>query len=605
MFKNDSLLFHIKPFSKRFILALFFMLLVAIFTGLFAIIIQPVMDELFIQGGGKIPAGTGNHIREFIINTFNISHDKMIVFLPVFLFISFLGQAIFTFLYLYFMKTLGLKVVRDIRLKLYKKLIHQSIDFLSKSRTGDLVSRISNDIDKIRYAVSETLSVYIKETLTLIILLFVIFYQDWYMAMISFLIIPVAAFILKRFGKKVQERVLQSQQAIGELSNFLSETVGGNKIVKAYNMEDYEIKKFEELNQKHYRINSKIELIYSFTSPVMHIIGGIVASTIFTIGMHRVSAGIITAGQFTSFLASLFLFYDPLKRLSRANNDYKQGIAGYERVMQIIRMPIKIEDGENSVELKNVRGDVEFKNVYFSYYKNDGKRGYILNNISFKAYKGEMIALVGASGSGKTTMMNLLLRFYEPEKGVIKVDNIDIRKIKLKSLRDSIALVTQDVFLFNDTIFNNIAYSPVKYSFDEVKRAARIARASDFIEELPNGYDTVVGERGILLSNGQRQRISIARAILKNPAILIFDEATSSLDSESEKLIQEAMKEIIKNRTTFVIAHRLSTIIEADNILVIEKGKIVEKGNHKELLKKRGLYYSLYNLQFPDMNIIM
>ena len=605
MLRDDSILNYIKPFLKRFILAMFFMALVAIFTGLFAIIIQPVMDELFIQGGGKIAASTGNHIREFIINTFNIPKNKMIVFLPVFLFIAFLGQAIFTFLYLYFMKTLGLKVVRDIRLKLYKKLIHQSVDFLSKSRTGDLVSRISNDIDKIRYAVSETLSVYVKESLTLIVLLFVIFYQDWYMAMISFLIIPVAAFILKRFGKKVQERVLQSQQAIGELSNFLSETVGGNKIVKAYNMEEYEINKFKELNQKHYKINSKIELIYSFTSPIMHIIGGIVAATIFTIGMHRVSAGIISAGQFTSFLASLFLFYDPLKRLSKANNDYRQGIAGYERVMQIIRMPIKIKDEDDSIEMKEIKGNVEFENVYFSYYKNDGKKGYILNDISFKANRGEMIALVGASGSGKTTMMNLLLRFYEPDKGIIKIDGKDIKRIKLKSLRDSIALVTQDVFLFNDTIFNNIAYSPKKYDLESVRKAAEIARASDFIEELPQKYNTIVGERGILLSNGQRQRISIARAVLKNPSILIFDEATSSLDSESEKLIQEAMKEIIKNRTTFVIAHRLSTIIEADNILVIEKGKIVEEGNHKELLKKRGIYYNLYNLQFPDMNIIM
>jgi subfamily B ATP-binding cassette protein MsbA len=366
-------------------------------------------------------------------------------------------------------------------------------------------------------------------------------------------------------------------------------------------MEEFEINKFRQLNHKHFRINAKIAMAYSLVAPIMDIIGGLVAAGLFTIGMHRISRGTLSPGQFTSFLTALFLMYSPIKRLSMAHNDYQQGKAGYERVKQIINTENPIRDRSSAIEIKNIHGEVEFKNVSFAYQPGVP----VLKNISFAAKANELVALVGASGSGKTTIMNILLRFYEPEHGELFIDGKDIRSITLKSLRELIGLVTQDVFLFNDTIMNNIAYGRKRYTTDDVHKAAAVARAADFISELPLQYDSMVGERGIFLSNGQRQRISIARAILKKPQILIFDEATSSLDSESEKLIQEAMAEVMKNRTTFIIAHRLSTIIEADRILVIENGEIKETGNHRELLKKRGLYYSLYNLQFPEMNIIM
>jgi ABC-type multidrug transport system fused ATPase/permease subunit len=366
-------------------------------------------------------------------------------------------------------------------------------------------------------------------------------------------------------------------------------------------MEEFEINKFRQLNQKHFRINAKIALAYSLAAPIMDVIGGLVAAGLFTVGMHRISQGTLSPGQFTSFLTALFLMYAPIKRLALAHNDYQQGKAGWERVRQIIRTENPIRDSAAAVELKAVRGEVEFKNVHFGYQPETP----VLKNISFLARQNEMVALVGASGAGKTTIMNILLRFYDPQSGEVFIDGRDIRSLTLKSLREHVGLVTQDVFLFNDTVLNNIAYGRKRYTLEDVQRAAVIARAADFIAELPQQYETVVGERGIFLSNGQRQRISIARAVLKQPRILIFDEATSSLDSESEKLIQEAMDEVMKNRTTFVIAHRLSTIIEADRILVVEKGEIKESGNHRELLKKRGLYYALYNLQFPEMNIIM
>lgn len=607
MIDENSLLYHIKPYTKRFILALFFMAMVAFFTAFFAVIIQPIMDELFIQSAGHLTekasyiSGKSEYIRNLIQDTFNIGSQGMVLILPIVLFFSFLGQAVFTFLSLYIMKTLGLKVVRNIRDKLYKNLINQSIEFLSKSKTGDLVSRITNDIEKIKFAVSETLSVYVRETLTLIALLLVVFYQDWYMALIALIILPVAVLFLALFGKRIKRAGIQSQVAIGRLSNFLSEAIIGNKIVKAYNMEDYEIERFSKLNQNHYKINTKIALIYSFSAPIMHTIGGLVAALIFVVGMRRVSGGDISPGQFTSFLAALFLMYNPIKRLAQANNDYQQGKAGYERVMEVIKDENTVLDKPSAIDVKKVKGEIEFKNVFFSYIPSVP----VIENISFKVIPDEMVALVGSSGSGKTTLMNLLMRYYEYSSGEILVDGKNIRDFTLKSLRGSIGLVTQDVFLFNDTILSNIVYGSCDYSFEDIRKAADIARASGFIEELPEKYDSIVGERGILLSNGQRQRISIARAIIRKPSILIFDEATSSLDSESEQLIREAMTDVMKNRTTLIIAHRLSTIIEAKMILVIENGEIKEMGNHRDLLKKRGLYYSLYNLQFPEMDIIM
>ncbi|MBU4269071.1 MAG: ABC transporter ATP-binding protein/permease [Acidobacteria bacterium] len=600
MTDENSLYSYFRPFLKRFILALFFMAMVAVFTAFFAVIIQPVIDELFIQGGGRL-AEKSKFIRNLIMSVLHVGEDKMVLVLPQLLFVAFLGQAIFSFFSLYSMKTLGLKVVRNIRDKLYRHLIHQSIDFLSKARTGDLVSRISNDIEKIKLAVAETLAVYIRESLTLVGLLAVVFFQDWKMATLSLVLMPMAAVPLVYFGRKVKKRGIQSQETIGDLANFMSESAMGNKIVKAYNMEEFEINKFRQLNQKHFRINAKIALAYSLVAPVMDIIGGLVAAGLFTVGMHRISRGTLSPGQFFSFLTALFMMYSPIKRLSLAHNDYQQGKAGYERVRQIINAENTIKDRSSAIEIKSIRGEVEFKNVHFAYQPGIP----VLKNISFLAAPNEMVALVGASGSGKTTIMNILLRFYESENGEIFIDGRDIRSITMKSLREQIGLVTQDVFLFNDTILNNIAYGRRKYSPEDIHQAAAIARAADFIAEMPLQYETVVGERGIFLSNGQRQRISIARAVLKKPRLLIFDEATSSLDSESEKLIQEAMAEVMKDRTTFVIAHRLSTIIEADRILVIENGEIKESGNHRELLKKRGLYYSLYNLQFPEMNIIM
>ena len=600
MIKEDRLLNYVKPFIIRFIWGLVFMAIVALFTVMLPLVIEPLINELSVRSGGTLSA-EGQHIRDFIMQTLGIAEKSLVPILPTLLLVVFLGQAIFTFLSLYFMKTLGLKVIRDIRDKLYRNLVYQSVDFLSKAKTGDLTSRISNDIEKIRFGVSETLAVYIRETLTLLTLMVYVFLRDWQLALVCMVILPVASVPLVYFGRRVKKRGIQSQETIAELSNFLAETVAGNKIVKAYNMEEYEIRKFEDMNQKHYKINSKIAMVYSLAAPVMQFIGGLVAFAVFSLGTHRIATGTMDPGKFAAFFLSILMMYTPIKKLSQAHNDYQQGIAGFQRVVQIIITINPIKDKPDAVKLTRVKGEVSFRDVTFSY----NEKLPVIRNVNFTAQPGQMIALVGASGAGKSTLMNLLLRFYEPGSGDILIDGKSIMSISQASLREAISLVTQDIFIFNDTIENNIAYGSKNHTLAEVKRAAEIARAAEFIESLPQQYQTITGERGTLLSTGQRQRISIARAVLKKPAILIFDEATSSLDSESERLIQEAMVEVMKGRTTFVIAHRLSTIIAADEILVIEKGEIKEKGNHKQLLKKRGLYYSLYNLQFPEMNIIM
>lgn len=603
MSAGKPITFYIRPYLKRLGLALFFMTLVAAFTALFAFIIQPLMDELFIQGAGGAGAiaDKGKLVRNWIQDIFNVDRRGMTLILPQLLFVSFLGQAIFQFFSLYLMKTLGLKVVRNIRDELYRNLMYQSIDFLSKSRTGDLVSRLTNDIEKIKFAVSETLAVYVRESLTLIALLFVIFFHDWFLSLISLLILPVAAFFLSMFGRRVKKRGIQSQEAVAKISNAFTETMTGNKVVKAYNMEEGEIRRFSLLNHEHYHINSRIALVYSMSSPVMHTMGGLVAAIIFTLGMQRIADGIMTPGQFSSFLAALFLMYNPIKRLSQANNDFQQGKAGFDRVQEIMGNESMIHDPPDAGVLDSVKGNVEFRDVCFSY----TSETQVIRNISFQVKPNEMVALVGSSGSGKTTLMNLLMRFYDPDGGNILIDGVDTRTVTRESLRRHIGLVTQDVFLFNDSIENNIAYGSGEPRMEDVRRAATIARASGFIEKLPKAYKTRVGERGIFLSTGQRQRILIARAIYRQPQIMVFDEATSALDTESEKAIQEAMLEVLEGRTSFVIAHRLSTIIEADLILVIENGSIRESGNHRDLLKRRGLYYSLYNLQFPEMDIIM
>ena len=598
MLKDIKKLFALlKPYKRKVFIAFLSMIMVAFFTMLISVIIQPIMDILFLKNSSAINK-TGSFLIKKVVEDLlkSGSLEYIVKFLPVALALIFLGKAFFSFLANYQMNSIGLNVVKELRDRLYLHLLRQSIRFFSKARTGDIISNITNDIDKVQNAVTTTVSELIVESFTLLGLLFVIFYQDWHLALITFIIIPVTIIPVKFFAAIAKKEGHKIQALTGDISSFLFELIHGIRIIKTYNMEEFEKRKFLKTSEENLKANLRYVLIRATSSPFMEFFGGVVAAIILAVGTAKIHSGDITPGQFMSFFTALFLMYPPIKKLSRANTSLQQGIAGLERIEAVLKEKNEIEKFSGKKKLERVSGNIEYKNVNFKY---DEGNGFVLKDINLKINSGEKVAIVGLSGSGKTTLVNLIPRFFDPTEGKVLIDGEDIREFDIVSLRNNIGMVTQDIVLFNDTIYNNITCGE-NFDMEQVIMAAKSARAHDFIEELPKKYNTVVGERGQFLSNGERQRLSIARVFLKNPPIIILDEATSSLDSESEAIIQKALENLMKDRTTLIVAHRLSTIINADRIVVLSKGEIVEIGSHKELLSKKSLYAHLYSLQFPE-----
>ena len=577
--------------KKRLVVALICSLFVAFFMFLFINLIQPIMDHMFQLG----PAQVTQNKKLLSIVLKHFTEEQLMIYLPVLLLIVIFGKGLFTFLSSFFMRSVGLRIVWKIRNELFDRLIHQSSSFFDRNPTGELMSRLTSDVDRIQEAVSGSTADFMREILVLIALLIAIFYLDWHLALAAFVIAPLALGLLMVFSKKLKKRGRLNQIKMAHIFGLLHETIAGNKIVKAFTMEKFELKKFFEATNSYFRSSLRYALISSLSSPFMEFIGGIVGAFILIVGTSRIREGYISPGDFGAFVMAIFMMYDPIKRLSRANNSIQQGLAGFERVQEIMNSIPQIKDHPQSKDLPRIKGRVYFENVSFSY----NRERPALFNVSFEVKPTEKVALVGLSGSGKTTIVNLLSRFYDPSSGNIYVDDYDISGVKIHSLRSQIGLVTQEVVLFNDTIRNNIAYGLEKLSLQKVEAAAKAAKAHNFIMELPHKYDTFIGEGGGLLSSGQRQRLAIARALLKDPPILILDEATSSLDTESERLIQIALNNVMKNRTTIIVAHRLSTIRNADKIMVVDKGKIAEMGTHGQLYRKNGIYKKLYDLQFP------
>jgi len=437
---------------------------------------------------------------------------------------------------------------------------------------------------------------FIREIFILIALLVYVFITDWQLAMISFVIAPTAVIPLILFSRQLRKRGMQNQIKIAQIYNFLHEVITGNKIVKAFTMEKFELKKFARATKSYFKTSIKLAWIGSLSSPFMEFLGGVIGAVVLGIGTWRITQGYISPGDFCSFIVAIFYSYTPIKRLSRANNTIQLGLASYERIQEIFQAKPQVEEHPRAYPLPPVKGRIKFENVSFSY----NEMMPVLYDVNFEVKPTETVAFVGLSGAGKTTIINLLSRFYDPTSGKITIDGIDIREVNLSSLRSQIGLVTQDLILFNDTVRNNIAYGLEEISTDRIAEAAKAAKAHEFIKKLPKGYDADIGEKGTLLSSGQRQRLAIARALLKDPPILVLDEATSALDSESERLIQIAMANVMKDRTTFVIAHRLSTVRSANRIFVIDKGKIAEIGTHEELCQQDGIYKKLYDLQFLE-----
>jgi subfamily B ATP-binding cassette protein MsbA len=580
--------------KKWLFLAFGCMIFVALFTYIFVDLVQPIMDEMFQMGPQKAPQKV--RFLDLVFQFLHIGRQEIKRILPIIIIVVVFGKGLFTFLSTFFMKAIGNKIVKNIRDQLYEHILYQSTAYFDRVATGDLMSRLTNDVEKIQQAVSGSMSDLLEEGFILAALLISMFIRDWNLALMSLVIAPMAVIPLALFSRQLKKKGLQSQRKMADIYNLTFETITGNKIVKAFTMERFELKKFLKATMSYFRINLKLAWIASLSSPFMEFLGGAIGAFILAIGAKRISEGQLSAGDFGSFVMAIFMMFTPIKRLSRANNVIQQATGCFERIQEVIQSRPQVEDRPNAYPLPAAKGHIRFDNIFFSY--NESRP--VLFDMSFEVLPNEMVALVGLSGAGKTTIINLLARFYELTSGRITIDGIDIRDVTLASLRSQIGLVTQDIVLFNDSVRNNIAYGMDEVPLDKIIAASKAAECHNFIMELPQGYDTPIGEKGGLLSSGQRQRLAIARALLKNPPILILDEATSALDSESERLIQSALANIMKNRTTFVIAHRLSTIRNARKILVIDRGRIVEVGSHEKLMKKSGIYKKLHDLQFPE-----
>ncbi len=551
------------------------LLIVAGTTAVSAYLIKPALDDVFIN-----------------------KDARMLKLIPVAVIIVYFLRGLGIYGQEYLMSHVGQNIIRRLRNRLYNHIQDLSLSFFHKEKTGTLMSRITNDVNTIKAMVSSVVTGSVRDCFTIAGLTIVIFTQIWDLALLAFIILPVAFYPIVALGRKVRKVSRKCLEAIADMSSFLHETFAGNKIVKAFGMEAYEKKRFFDKTLLLFKLEMKEVRAKSLSSPIMEFLGGLGIAFVIWYGGYRVISGTYTTGTFVSFLAAVVMLYDPVKKLSKLNNQLQQGLAATDRIFDIIERQSDIKEDENPVILSRGPHNVTFDNVSFRY-----KDVMVLKNINLDVKSGEIVALVGMSGGGKTSLVNLIPRFYDVSSGSLLIDGIDIRKASISSLRDQIAIVTQEPILFNDTVRNNIAYGNLKASDDEIEMAAKAAYAYDFIQGFPDRLDTMIGELGGRLSGGEKQRICIARALIKNAPILILDEATSSLDTESERLVQKALENLMKGRTTFVIAHRLSTIGYANRILVIVDGRIVEEGKHEELVAKEGEYYKLYKMQFGAIDI--
>ncbi|GAB6888486.1 ABC transporter transmembrane domain-containing protein [Desulfothermus okinawensis JCM 13304] len=566
-------LFYFKPYIPRIILSIIAMIIVAGCTAYAAYLVQPALDKIFIQ-----------------------KNKEALKTIPVLVILIFAIKGIFRLIQSYQLQFCAMKVLETLRNELYQKVVRLPITFFEENRVGMLMSRIINDVNLLRNSVPEIVNL-VKELFTVIGLTFVAFYRDPYLATWAIVVLPLALYPIVYFGRKLRKLGRKNQEKIADISNILQEIFSGIKVVKAFAMEKKETETFKGQNRKLIKIALKSIFYNSLSSPVMEFIGSLGIGLVIWYGGTQVIAGHSTPGTFFSFLTAVMMLYDPVKRLNKSNMVLQRAIAGAERVFEVLDSEdISIED-EGNTQLKPPFKNLKFIHVWFKY---QNTPDWALEDINLEIRPGEKLAIVGPSGAGKTTIINLIPRFYDPLKGQIILNGHDIKEYTLSSLRRFIGIVSQETILFNASIRDNITYGISDVDDEQIIRVAKIAYAHDFISALPDGYDTIVGERGVRLSGGEKQRITIARALLKDPPLLILDEATSALDTESERIVQNALDNLMQNRTSIIIAHRLSTILSADRIAVMEKGKIIDIGPHREILKRCELYQKLYEMQFKD-----
>ncbi len=562
----------IKPHWYRLVISMGCMAAVATSTGASAYLIQPVLDDIFINK------------REKLLGPICLMVLAMFIVKGA----SSWGQA-------YYMNQVGQRIVAILRESLYEHLQRLSLSFFDRTPTGVLMSRITNDVALLEKALSSAFTGLLKESFSISALLIVVYYRNWRLALIATTVLPLAFYPIVKFGRTLRRLSGESQESIGDLSVIMHETFSGNRIVKAFGMEDYENHRFRAENRRYFQYMIRSAKIRALSSPLMEFLGGIGIVLTILYGGYSVIRGTSTAGNFFSFMAAVLMLYEPVKRLSNLNNVVQQGLAAGDRIFQILDTRPEIMDEPGAVSMKPFSNTIRFRDVHFSYGNIP-----VLQGIDFEVRAGEIVAIVGMSGVGKTTLVNLIARFYDVTRGAILIDGVDIRRLKLASLRSQIALVTQETLLFNDSVRNNIAYGDREKSEARILEAAKAANAYQFIMAMPEGLEARVGEQGTRLSGGQRQRLCIARALLKDAPILILDEATSALDSESEREVQKALENLMEGRTTFLISHRLTAIRYAHRVLVLSQGRIVEEGTHDDLLAINGHYARLYRLQRPE-----
>ncbi len=584
------LLNYAKPHWKRFLIALSSMLAYSLANSLVSAAIFIVINGLYHRDKvvinmnmlQKLP-----YIAKYIPQISEISFPIFIV--PIMLIAVFLFRGIFDFLSNYQMSNIGIRVVLQVRAELYRHFTYLSQNFYSKGRTGDLMSRILNDVGQIQGAVTDIVMDLVRQPLVILFNIPWVFIWGGKYALYAMLIFPLVAIPIVLLGKKVKKLTRKGNELSADLLSFLQEKLSGMTIIRAFCAEEREIKKFEHFNKKIMDLFKRGLRVTIVQRPLVEVIGAVGSALAIWFGIKY-----LPADRFVAFIGSLFLFYEPIKKITRVNSTIQTSIAAGERIFEALDSKPSVKEKTNAIDYRENIEEIAYDNVEFSY----SPELPLLKDISFKAKHNEVIAFVGSSGSGKSTLVNLALRTYDPTAGAIKINGEDVRNFTLHSLRNLIGVVSQDTILFNTSIRENIAYARPSANIKEVKRAAKLAYADHFIERLPQGYETNLGERGLKLSGGERQRIAIARALLKNPPILILDEATSSLDTQSEREVQKALENLMESRTVLVIAHRLSTIQRANTILVMDKGKIVQRGTHDELLTQGGVYKHLYDLQF-------